>query len=83
MRDQRSGIWKKNLFLIPDPGPGVKRHRIPDPQHCASLFTLAEAVLQLALSWLRLAVLVFRLPAVNYQPSVVFLLYLSRWQTGP
>ncbi len=28
-----SGIWdpEKNLFRIPDPSPGVKRHRIPDP----------------------------------------------------
>jgi hypothetical protein len=30
---------EKNLFRIPDPGPGVKRHRIPDPdpQHCPPL----------------------------------------------
>ncbi len=28
-----SGIWdpEKNLFRIPDPGPGSKRHQIPDP----------------------------------------------------
>jgi len=27
---------EKNLFRIPDPGPGSKRHRIPDtdPQYC-------------------------------------------------
>jgi hypothetical protein len=32
IRDQ-----EKNLFRIPDPGPGSKRHRIPDPdpQHCS------------------------------------------------
>jgi hypothetical protein len=36
IRDPRSGIGdpEKNLFRIPDLGPGSKRHRIPDPQHC-------------------------------------------------
>ncbi len=29
--DPRSG---KNLFRIPDPGPGVKKSPDPDPQHC-------------------------------------------------
>jgi hypothetical protein len=31
-----SEIRKKNLFRIPDPGPGVKRQRIldPDQQNC-------------------------------------------------
>ncbi len=28
-KNPRSGIWIK---LIPDPDPGVKKHRIPDPQ---------------------------------------------------
>jgi hypothetical protein len=32
IRDPGSGKKPKNR--IPDPGPGSKRHRIPDPQHC-------------------------------------------------
>ncbi len=35
IRDPGSG---KNLFRIPD--PGVKKHRIPDPQHWCPLFVL-------------------------------------------
>ncbi len=45
----------------------------------AVIFKLAEAVLQVALS--RLTEAVFRQPAVNYQPSVVRLLYFSHWQS--
>ncbi len=42
IRDPRSGIRDPgsgiNLFLIPDLDPGVKKHRIqdPDPHHCAA-----------------------------------------------
>ncbi len=32
---------------IPDPGPGVKRHRIPDPQHWPEVVSVLRAVLQL------------------------------------
>ncbi len=32
IRDVHPGSWIW-IFLIPDPNPGVKKHRIPDPQH--------------------------------------------------
>jgi hypothetical protein len=64
---------EKNLFRIPDPGQGSKKHRIPDPdpQHCIILLFFLLFFNKNIFHWFAWSQLAFSAGAFKTQPNLL------------